>query len=289
MNTLLMAGLGAGVGLGVLLVIQGVRGVAIVPPISLVFPAGTSTGAMTAWLVGGLLIGLFIFSVTGWIGAGVGMAVLVIGLPRFFGGSGATRTEIVRTQAIATWAEMIRDNMAGAAGLEQSLQSTADIAPPAIAREVRVFVSRLESDSVAGALVELGDDLDHPAADLVVVSLANAARMEGRDLGPLLSRLAESIRADVRMRQRVDVGRARIRTSSKIVLAVTLGTMAMIYLTSDDLLEVYDTGWGQVWLLAVFGLFVLSLTLTNFFARIDVPERFSARRAGSRIDLGRLG
>jgi len=219
---------------------------------------------------------------------GRGLVGRGLGLPRFFGGSKATRAEVVRIQAIATWTEMIRDNMAGAAGLEQALQSTADIAPLPIAREVRVFANRLESGSVPDALVQLGEDLDHPAADLVVVSLANAARMEGRDLGPLLTRLAESIRADVRMRLRVDVGRARIRTSSRIVLAVTLGTMAMVYLTSKGLLEVYDTLWGQVWLLAVFGLFVLSLALTNHYARIELPERFSARRSGSRIDLGRL-
>ena len=144
---------------------------------------------------------------------------------------------------------MIRDNMAGAAGLEQALQATAMIAPSPIAREVRTFAGRLEGQPVGEALVQLAADLDHPAADLVVVSLANAARMEARDLGPLLTRLSESIRADVRMRLRIEVGRARIRTSSKIVLAVTLFTMAMIYFTSEDLLEVYDTGEGQVWLL----------------------------------------
>ena len=93
---------------------------------------------------------------------------------------------------------------------------------------------------------------------------------------------------DVDPEPHADVGRARIRTSSKIVLAVTLGTMAMIYLTSDELLEVYDTWVGQLWLFAVFALFVVSLALTNHFARIELPERFSARRTGSRIDLGRL-
>ena len=42
--------------------------------------------------------------------------------------------------------------------------------------------------------------------------------MEGRDIGALLSRLADSIRTDVRMRLRVEVGRARIRTSARIVI-----------------------------------------------------------------------
>ena len=132
--------------------------------------------------------------------------------------------------------------------------ASADVAPPPIAREVRIFVNQLEIRPVSESLAVLGDQLDHPSADLVVVSLANAARMEGRDLGPLLSRLAESIRADVRMRQRVEIGRARIRTSSKIVLAVTLFTVGLVYFTSRDLLHVYDTVQGQFWLVGIFGL-----------------------------------
>lgn len=286
MTTLLMAGLAAGVGLGVLLIVQGIRGVRILPPVSGVFPEGIGTGVATAWVVGGLLVGLLVLAVTGWVGAAFGALALVVGLPWFFGGSAMAKREVERIQAIATWTEMIRDNMAGASGLEQSLQSTADIAPAPIAREVRAFANRLEGESVADALVHLGEDLDHPAADLVVVSLANAARMESRDLGPLLTRLSESIRADVRMRLRVDVGRARIRTSSKIVLGVTVATMAMIYFTSRNLLEVYDSAEGQAWLLLVFALFLGSLWLMNWYARIEMPERFTARRVGSRIDLG---
>lgn len=285
MNTLLMAALGAGVGLGCFLVFLGWRGVRILPPVSVLFPAGTGHGQATAWAVGGLLVGLLVLALTGWIGAGLGAAALVVGLPWFYGGNRQAGADIERTQAIASWTEMIRDNLAGAAGLEQALQSTATIAPTPIAREVRAFANRLEHESVADALVHLGGELDHPSADLVVVSLANASRMESRDLGPLLTRLSESIRADVRMRLRVEVGRSRIRTSSKIVLAVTMGTMAMIYLTSRDLLEVYDSVEGQFWLLVVFGLFIGSLLLMNYFARIDLPERFTARRVGARIEL----
>ena len=286
MSTLLMATLGAGVGLGLLLVVQGFRGVRILPPLSSLHPDGASTASATAWLAGAVVTGLVVLAVTRWIGAGIGAAALVAGLPWFFGGARLTRRDIERTQAVATWAEMIRDNMAGAAGLEQALQSTADIAPSPIAREVRSFANRLESLPVADALVLLGDDIAHPASDLVVVSLANAARMEGRDLGPLLSRLAESIRADVRMRQRVEIGRARIRTSSRIVLAVTLLTVAMVYFSSRDLLAVYDTAGGQLWLLAVFALFIGALGLMDRFARIQLPERFTARRDGLHIDLG---
>ena len=277
-NTLLMAGLCAGAALGVLLMIQGFRGKVIVPSAESVFPSGTTTAVASAWLLGALIIGLMVLAVTQWVGAGIGLAAIVLGIPWFFGGASSSKIEIERTQAIASWAEMIRDNMAGAAGLEQALLSTADIAPLPIAKEVKAFANRLDGESVVDALVYLSELLRHPAADLVVVSLANASRMEGRDLGPLLTRLAESIRGDVRMRLRVEVGRARIRTSAKIVLTVTLLTVALVYFTSRDLLSVYDTTNGQIWLLGVFGLFLGSLWLMNYYADVQMPERFTARR-----------
>lgn len=285
-----MAAFGAGVGLGLLMIVFGLRGVAVLPPVSSFFPSGTAASAATAWLAGGFVIGLLVLAVTGWFGAAIGTMALVVGVPWFFSGSRTMQTETERTQAIATWTEMIRDNMAGAAGLEQALQSTADIAPAPIAREVRAFAYRLEGQPISEALVGLGRDIDHPSADLVVVSLANAARMEGRDLGPLLTRLAESIRADVRMRLRVEVGRARIRTSARIVLLVTLLTVALIYVTSQDLLDVYDSVGGQIWLLGIFALFMAALWLMNRFAQIELPERFSARQLGSEVPpAGQLG
>ena len=274
-----MAALCAGVALGLLLAIQGVRGKVILPPADAVFPSGTTTAVASAWLLAALIIGLMALAVTRWVGAGIGLAGIVLGIPWFFGGAKNSKIEIERTQAIASWAEMIRDNMAGAAGLEQALLSTADIAPVPIAKEVKAFANRLDGESVVDALVYLGDLLRHPAADLVVVSLANASRMEGRDLGPLLTRLAESIRGDVRMRLRVEVGRARIRTSAKIVLTVTMFTVGLVYFTSRDLLRVYDTTGGQVWLLGVFALFLASLWMMNYYADVQLPERFTARRS----------
>lgn len=278
MGIVLMAVLCAATGLALMMVILGIRGVRILPEIESLFPEGTSAASATAWLAGAFFAGLLVLAVTRWVGAAAGVLLTGLSLPRFFGGANLSKADVERTQAIATWTEMIRDNMAGAAGLEQALMSTAEIAPPPIAQEVRSFSLLLETMPLSRALNHLGEELDHPAADLVVVSLANAARMEGRDLGPLLTRLAESIRADVRMRLRVQVGRTRIQTSSKIVLGVIAATVGFIYATSDQLLTVYDTFTGQLWLLGIFAIFIVSLGLMSFFAQIQMPERFSARK-----------
>ncbi len=276
MATLTFSAICAAIGLGVLLIIQGIRGRRVLPDLKL--GDGVRADRLIAWIAGALVASLVILAVTGWPVAAVATFAAVLRGRTLLGGDGQRATSIARTQAIASWTEMIRDNMAGAAGLEQALMATGDVAPAPIAAEVRRFARRLEDTALPDALALLGDDIDHPSADLVVAALANAARMEGRDLGALLSRLAESIRGDVRMRLRVEVGRARIRTSARIVVGVTVFTIVFMYVFSRQLLDVYDTPTGQLWLLVVLGIFGLGAWMLNHYSQIEMPERFSARR-----------
>ena len=268
--------IGAGVGLGVLLVVQGIRGRTILGPNTDFSIADVVT--YLPWVAGAMIGALVVLSVTGWpvaaIAAMTGVGSVAIRRSR----ASDNHNTVARTEAIASWTEMIRDNMAGAAGLEQALMAASQVAPAAIRPEVRRFARRLDDQPLAEALALLGEELDHPSADLVVAALSNAARMETRDLGGLLGRLADSIRGDVRMRLRVEVGRARIRTSARIVMAVTVLTALFIFVFSRELLAVYDSPAGQAWLVMVLGVFVLGAWLLDRFSQIDMPERFTARR-----------
>ena len=277
MIALASVSIGAGVGLGVLLVVQGIRGRTILGPSNDVSIADVVT--YLPWVAGAMIGALVVLSVTGWpvaaIAAMLGVGSIAIRRSR----ASDNHNTVARTEAIASWTEMIRDNMAGAAGLEQALMAASQVAPVAIRPEVRRFSRRLDGQPLAEALALLGEELDHPSADLVVAALSNAARMETRDLGGLLGRLADSIRGDVRMRLRVEVGRARIRTSARIVMAVTVLTALFIFVFSRELLAVYDSPAGQAWLVMVLGVFVLGAWLLDRFSQIDMPERFTARRA----------
>lgn len=276
MAAFVFAALSAGLGLGVLLIVQGLRGREVLPPSALGW-RNAATGERLSWIAGAGALGVVVLVITGWPVAGAAGFALVLSAPRLLGGKQSRDVGVARTQAIATWTETIRDNMAGAAGFEQALLATAAVAPAAIAPEVRRFVHRLDDMTLAEALARLGDDLGHPSADLVVAALTNAVRMESRDLGPLLTRLAESIRGDVRMRLRVEVGRARIRTSARIVTGVTVFVVIFLFLFSRPLLDVYDTAVGQLWLALVLSIFVGGAWLMNHYSQIEMPERFSAR------------
>lgn len=281
MATLTFVALSAGVGLGVLLIVQGIRGRSVLPDMRARSDKAELERTVAVVSVAAVAAAT-ILAITGWPVAAAATFGAVISGRRLLDADNDRASSIARTQAIASWTEMIRDNMAGAAGLEQALMTTAGLAPAPIAAEVARFAHRLEDMPLADALARLGDDLDHPSADLVVAALANAARMESRDLGALLSRLAESIRGDVRMRLRVEVGRARIRTSARIVIGVTVFTIVFMYLFSRPLLDVYDTAAGQLWLVVVLGIFGLGGWMLSYYSEIEMPDRFSARRQRAR-------
>jgi Flp pilus assembly protein TadB len=217
--------------------------------------------------------------VTRWPVAAALAGLAAVLAPRLIGGGQARRDAIDKTEAIASWAESVRDTMAAAAGLEEALTATA-VAPPAtIAPEVRRLAERLRHQRLTDALAAFGDELDHPSSDLVVAALTIAARMEAADLGSLLSRLAVSIRDDATMRVKVEVGRQRLRTSAKIILGSVGATILMLLVLNRSYLDAYDSLLGQTMLAVVGTVFAGGSWLMAAMSDIDLPERFVPRPA----------
>ncbi len=235
-------------------------------------------------IAGGAIVGVL----TGWPIMGLGIFASTVAGFWLFGSKSDREAHIARTEAIATWTEMIRDTIAGAAGLEEALIATGPLAPEPIAPEIQEFLNRLDYQPLDEALIYLGELLNHPSADLVVISLANSARLQAQNLGDVLTRLAASIRGDVTMRVRVEVGRAKIATSSKIVVGVSALTIVYLLFFARGLLEPYESAGGQLWLLVVFGVFWLGGWLLNFYSRIELPERFLARKSLDRQEQADL-
>ncbi len=266
--TALAALCGAGVGTGLLLVIAGLRGHLPDPAVlvqalagrvqrpllrlGLAGGAGLLTGVLTGWPVGGLLA------------AGFAAAA-----PDLVGGSHAPQQAIARVEAVASWAEMLRDTLAGAAGIEQAITATATAAPLPIRAQVLALSGRLERERLAAALAAFADEVADPTCDLVVTALIQASRRQARRLGELLGALAHAARDEATMRLRVEAGRARVRTSARVVVAVTVAMAGGLVVANRGYLAPYDAALGQLVLAAVGGLFAAAWW---WLARIGHPQ-----------------
>lgn len=192
----------------------------------------------------------------------------------------STADETALVEALAVWTEQLRDTMAGARGLEQALAATATTAPATLRPAVQRLSSSLGMMPMPRALRGLASDIDHPLADFVTAALIVASENHVRDLVSLLTLLSNCCRDDVRMRSRIWVARARIRSAVRIISVVIGVFVGGLMVLQREYLTPYASGSGVVALLLVVTLFVVSLVTLSRLGRFDAPSRFIARETG---------
>ena len=166
---------------------------------------------------------LLVLMLTGWVVAAAATAGLVLGWNTLFGGSRAERDGVAKIEGLAAWTESLRDTVAGAVGLEQAIPATAYAASPAIAGELGTMADRLRVRvPLPVALQRFAEEMDDAGADLIIAALILNSRLRGPGLRDVLTSLADSARAELDMRQRVNAGRKSTRRSVQIVIGVTV-------------------------------------------------------------------
>lgn len=190
----------------------------------------------------------------------------------------ATADERVLVEALAVWIEQLRDTMAGARGLEQAIAATADTAPALLRPSVVRLADRLVHDTLSTAAADFAEEIDNSLADFVVAVLVTASEQQVRDVGSVLSHLAECCRDEVKMRTRVWVSRARTRSATRIIGVVVLAFIVGLFLLNRSYLEPYGSPAGMLVLGIVGSLFAAALVTMSRLSRFDTPPRFMAAR-----------
>lgn len=259
----LAAGLiAAGIGGGVVLLAAWVRGVRLGP-----VPLHSGLGRITAVLrspavasrvSAGVIVGVLALVLTRWPVAAVGLAALVICWPRLFGGQQLEQRQIRRLEALVIWTESLRDTITARASLEQAIGATVSSAPPAI-RPALVRLTGLVRARVPldRALLALSAELNDASADKVIGALILNTRQRGTGLAAVLTALATSARAELDQQRRISAGRASMRRSVQIVVAITIGFAVFLAIFSRAYVKPYGSVGGQLALAVVVALFAV--------------------------------
>jgi len=211
---------------------------------------------------------------TRWPVAALGAGVLGWFSTDLLGGKTARDREVARTEAVATWAEMLRDTISAAHGLEAAITATAAVAPDAIRPEIAALAADLERMPLPAALGRLADDLAHPVADLVLAALTVAANGSARELAELLGTLAASARDGASMQLRIEAARARMRTAVQVITVCTF-TMALgLVLLNPTYVGAYRSVTGQALLAVIAGIWGVALVWLSSMSRFRTPTRF---------------
>ena len=181
-------------------------------------------------------------------------------------------------EAIATFAELLRDSVSSASGLEQAIRTVADSCPVIIRPAVVRLSAAMRYERTEDALRGFADEVAHPTADFVVAALLSAVQHQTRDLGSLLTQLSDSAREECRLYLRVWVSRARTRSAVRIV-AASLGAFVLgLILFSPGYLSPYASLSGVVALAVVVSGFASGLLLLDRMATFSPPPRLITRR-----------
>jgi hypothetical protein len=260
---------GGGTGIGLLLVVLGLRGVeprrsrdgqAVTARLAGVERlrlrlALASAGVIVMWLVAGWPVGMLLAGTAGFV------APTLVGVKR------RREAAIARTEAVAGWAEQLRDTISASAGLQEAIAVTARVAPIEIRSAVRELSVGIRRNSLAGELHRFALAVDDPAADQVAVALMLAAERRGQNLTQLLGDVAAAARDDATMRIRVETARAQTYTDAEVVSGIVLAMFGFMLALNRSYLAAFDTWTGQgvlavigcLWAVALWTLVELSI------------------------------
>jgi tight adherence protein B len=260
---------GACVGLGILFIRVGLKGQQI-------FGVGKSEFTRSNLRTFAIAVGLgvFLLLTTGWLIASIAAALVSVVVLSAFAVRGETRGQEKISEAMALWTEQLRDTLAAAHGLQQTLVATARHAPGPIRPAVSALVAKMPYMPLRQSLTEFAEEINHASADFVVAALIAANEFEARDVGSLLGHLASCSREEARMHQRIWVGRARTRTAVRIISGTVIGFLVVLFAINREYLSPYGSTEGQLVLSVVVSVFGLALFMLQKGAKVQLPARF---------------
>jgi tight adherence protein B len=245
-------------------------------PIALSMPADLPA-RLALGAAGALCFGIL----TRWPVAALGGASLGFFSKELLSPKSQRNAPIERTEAIAVWAEQLRDTMAAAAGLQQAIVATASLSPAPIRKELQALALRAEREPLTPLLLGLAQQLADPTADLVITALVLAASGEAQDLSEVLSQIAASARDDATMRRHVDASRARTRTAVRTITAIALLTLIGLLVVGHGYLKPYSSAIGQVVLAIVLACYGTGVWILQRMAKEAPPARLLSQLSRS--------
>lgn len=205
-------------------------------------------------LGGGVLAGLVLWAVTGFVLAVVLAPVAIFGLPTLLSAP-RSAIDVDRLNALEQWTRSLSGVLVVGAGIESALIASAASAPAAIRDDVNLLAARINARwSTERAVRQFAEDFDDATADLVAATLVLGAQRRGDGLAAVLEDLAASVAEEVRIRRAIEADRAKPRTTARIVTGISLGGIALCFVTGY--FDPFLSGIGQLILVVLLSMFV---------------------------------
>jgi hypothetical protein len=140
---------------------------------------------------------------------------------------------------------------------------------------VRELAARLDGRvPLPEALARFADDVDDPAADMVVAALSLNARQRAGGLERILTALAESARAELEMRRKVELERRALRRQAQRIAFGVIGFAVSQAVFAARWVQPYSTAVGHVVLAVLMAMFVAAFARMRSLSATEPESRF---------------
>lgn len=223
----------------------------------------------------GLLAGILLWILQGWLVAALLGPLIAVGLPRLLHVPGQDQPE--ELEALEEWVRSLRSVLRANLPMATAITQTLNSCPEHIRPQVEMLVERIHArQNLTDALYQFGDDLDSQTGDFVASALVEASRIGSSGLGDALNSIAAEVADEVRMRR--DIGIVYAKTISQARLVTILFTVMLVGVVAfSSLGAIYRSGVGQVVLLAIAAVFALCLVWIRKRVTPTRPARFLVR------------
>jgi hypothetical protein len=274
--------LGAGVGMGALLIIVGlstepaeVKGPSRVQ--ALLRLLGMTQGGRLyqdrRLILGCIVVGFVIGVFTGWYVGAILLPFAAATMP------GLLRAPVQSQEAgkvadLTAWVRALSGNLAGgSAGLESAIRNTFRAAPKSLRPTLAVLIARLDAmQPLRVVLRAWADEVGDFQGDLVAAVLILEADERSGGLSDALDGLARSLADQAKAMQEIENERAEVRTNIRLVTIIAAGSLTLFALSGW--MAPYATPAGQVVFLVLFCAFVGLLLLMRKVGQGKPIERF---------------
>lgn len=223
----------------------------------------------------GLPVVLLVAVLTRWPVAVLAAVVVLLLWPRIVGASGVGRAALDQLEALAIWTESMRDITRASTGLEEAIPITAESAPDVLRPALRRLSDRLTARiPLDAALRDFAADADDAGVDYVVAALILNVRTRGPELAAVLTRLADSTRDELAMRQEVEAERRRLRRHTWIMFGIVAAWIAGQLLVARDHLEPFGEPVGQAVLACIVAAWIFAAMRARSLSEPVRPPRF---------------
>jgi tight adherence protein B len=179
--------------------------------------------------------------------------------------------------ALVEMTAQLRAAIQGGLSVQQALVELAQTAPEALRPDLARLVLDLRLNGLVPALGDLRDRLADPLSDQLVAALILNDRVGGRQVGPVLDRLAQATRASLAVVEEAKARQSQAVISARVVALVPAVALVGLRVIAPGFMSVYDEPLGQLVLVACVLWVLVGYAAMRWLGRLPETPRVLVR------------